>query len=303
VRRWLFVFIALGMIAGGWLAFDWLRLAGIRTLMMTSADPGVIGLVASGSMEPVEVSLGTTLQVRTTRDANGRPLSQEQMQREHRITFRLPAGYVTRVGKAREDKYPWIVGFTVWSDSFEPYTPDLIRSQEDRVRRGVPRNAPSRPDDLLAQRMRNTGEQPREFEVTSAYGIDPQERQWILRLTGAKTAENKPCERAYDPALDMTRVTVPAGVAHYGSCLYGQGQNGVNYLKTASDGSTKFIVTCDASGIKRDGQLNQPDRCRLLTYYRNWPLSVWVRHSELLSLDALIARIITFLDAYVLSDV
>src|SRR3569623_1459050 len=55
-----------------------------------------------------------------------------------------------------------IGGFSVWSNSFEPFMVDVAHSQEDRVRRGVPRNAPSRDDDLLQEKMRDTGQTARE---------------------------------------------------------------------------------------------------------------------------------------------
>ena len=224
--------------AGAGILGDKMRAA----LMLTTADPGIIGTVQSASLEPVEVVVGTQFEAAATHDELGNRINQKAaVERDHWIKFRLPAAAITAVGKAREDKYPWRIGFSVWSNSFEPFMIDLVRSQEDRVRRGVPRNAPSRDDDLLQQKMRETGEIVREFELTGTYRPEDYERQRVLRGIGLKEGNPspKPCDRDTDPETGMLRVTVPRGVSHYRSCLSGKGENGVNYARLREDGTVQ----------------------------------------------------------------
>ena len=275
------------------------------TLMLTTADPGVIGMVQSASLEPVEVVVGTQFEAAATHDPLGnRILQKAAVERERWIKFRLPAAYISMIGKAREDKYPWRIGFSVWSNSFEPFTIDMVRSQEDRVRRGIPRNAPSRDDDLLQQKMRETGQTNREFDLSGTYRPEDYERQRVLRAIGLKEGDPspKPCDRGIDPDTGMMRVTVPRGVSHYQSCLSGKGENGVNYARLREDGTVQYVVECDASGIGRDGVPRQPGRCRLLGYFRVWPLVIWVEHANRQSFDAIHDRVVAFLAAHVVEE-
>src|SRR6476619_846813 len=83
------------------------------TLMLTTADPGVIGTVQSASLEPVEVVVGTQFEAAATHDALvNRILQKPAVERDHWIRFRLPATYISMIGKAREDRYPWRIGFS-----------------------------------------------------------------------------------------------------------------------------------------------------------------------------------------------
>ena len=275
------------------------------TLMLTTADPGVIGTVQSASLEPVDVVVGTQFEAAASHDPLGnRILQKAATERDRWIKFRLPAAYITAIGKAREDKYPWRIGFSVWSSSFEPFMIDLVRSQEDRVRRGVPRNAPTREDDLLQQKMRETGEIAREFELTGTYQPEDYERQRVLRAIGLKEDDPnpKPCDRDVDPETGMRRVTVPHGGSHYKSCLSGKGENGVNYARMREDGTVRYIVECDASGIGRDGKPRLPQRCRMLGYFRVWPLVIWVEHANRASFDTIHDRVLGFLADHVVDE-
>jgi len=192
----------------------------------------------------------------------------------------------------------------VWSNSFEPFMVDVAHSQEDRVRRGVPRNAPSRDDDLLQEKMRDTGQTAREFELSGTYRPEDYERQRVLRAIGLKEGDPspKPCERDTDAETGMLRVTVPRGVSHYQSCLWGKGENGVNYARQREDGTLQYIVECDASGIGRDGVPRQPGRCRLLGYFGVWPLSIWVEHADRARFDAIHDRVAAFLTEHVADE-
>ena len=274
-------------------------------LMLTTADPGIIGSVQSGSLEPVEVVVGTQFEIAASHDPLGNRIPQKAaIERDHWIKFRLPAAYINAIGKDREERYPWRIGFSVWSNSFEPFMFDLVRSQEDRVRRGVPRNAPSRDDDLLQQKMRETRQTAREFELTGNYRPEDHERQRVLRAIGLKEGDPspKPCDRDVDPETGMLRVTVPHGVSHYQSCLSGKGEYGVNYARTREDGTVQYIVECDASGIGRDGKPRQPQRCRLLGYFRVWPLVIWVEHADRASFGAILDRVVGFLADHVVDE-
>jgi hypothetical protein len=274
-------------------------------LMLTTADPGLIGTMQTASLQPVEVVVGTQFEASASHDALGRRIQQKfPTAREHWIQFRLPAAYVTGTGKAREDKYPWRVAFSAWSDSFEPFMLDLARSQDDRVRRGVARNAPVRDDDLLQLKMRATGETARDFELTGTYRPEDYERQRVLRAIGLKEGmpTPKPCDRDIDTETGMQRVTVPRGVNPYESCLSGKGENGVNYARVRNDGTIKFVVECDASGIGRDGTPRQPHRCRMLGHFRVWPLVIWVEHAERTRFDAIHDRVLNFLTGHLVDE-
>jgi hypothetical protein len=275
------------------------------TLMLTTADPGLIGTVQSASLEPVDVVVGTQFETPASHDNLGNRINQKPVTaRDRWVKLRLPAAYVTAVGRARGDKYSWRLGFSVWSDSFAPFMIDLLRSQEDRVRRGVARNAPAREDDLLQQKMRATGETAREFELTGTYRPEDYERQRVLRAIGLKEGDPspKPCDRDTDPETGMLRVTVPHGVSDYESCLWGKGENGVNYARLRDDRTIQYVVECDASGIDRDGIPRQPQRCRLLGYFHVWPLAIWVEHADRARFNAIHDRVVAFLTDHIVEE-
>lgn len=287
MRRSLLVVIATAALAvTGWLALGFFGDKLRRLLMLTTADPEIIGGVAPTSiLTPVDVTLGSTWETAPKRDAVGRAIGEHVVQRDRTIVFRLPAAYVSGIGKARKDKYPWRVEFTVWSDTFEPFGPDRLG-----------------PRVTVEEKMRQRNAGPREIELTAVYTIEADERQRMLRYHGLRDTDPKPCDRTYDPEIAMTRVTVPSGIKDGDSCLFAKGENGVNYVKRHDDGSIKFIVTCDASGLDRARQPNRPSRCQLRGYFRGRPLFVWVKHSEIRIFDTIYERVTAFLSAHAVGE-
>ncbi len=152
--RYLIGFIAL-LAVGGW-SVDWIQQGVRRALSLTTAEPGLIGMVASASMEHVEVGVGTTFEKAITgRDKEARAIV-TAVSRDHRIVFSVPAAFVSMRGKAAGDKHPWMVEFSVWHQTFEPFMRDVVLDRENRQRRDIKPNEPQRPDDYLARKLAET---------------------------------------------------------------------------------------------------------------------------------------------------
>jgi hypothetical protein len=100
-----------------------------RAMLMTTADPDVLRLVATASMNPMTVTLHTnrpeTIVVsgpmgeRT--DRTGRIV-------DERVVFKAPAAYFSVLDLKEGPAGPQRVGFSVWSSKFDPARPYLLEA-------------------------------------------------------------------------------------------------------------------------------------------------------------------------------
>lgn len=257
--------LILAIVGGGWLVSDWFQQALMRLLKLTTADPASIGLVASSSMQPIDVTVGSTFQLLAgNRDASGKPVDTETLWEDSSIVFRVPAAYVSAIGKSRDEKFPWLAEFKMWNESFEPFNLDLVAHQEDRKRHGLDPNDPLESEDALAKKRRK--DFALEVQIRSPYTRDPDWRNaWIERKAfGIRTPQ--PCERTYDADLDMVRIKGAPDIKPRANCLGSDRADAVNYLKKNTDGSSKFFVEC------RGGR----SRCYIQGFMEGWTLRIYV---------------------------
>jgi hypothetical protein len=272
-----------------------------RVLMLTTADPDVLGLVASASLEPITVTLRTRRPATSTDGVQvvpGKPTSQVI---ERKIAFKAPAAYFSVLDLKEGPTGPQRVGFSVWSGSFEPFQPDVIREREARVAAQKPGadKRPTRPEQReIARRMRATGEYELKFEVTNIFRPLLTERQRVLRSLVERYPE-RPCNRELLPDIGLERLTIPDSVRPGESCLAAPQveRNRVHYRKANPDGTVVFIVICRGGGVNRSGQRVLAARCQMQSYFRSWPLFAWVDSSRPELFSPTFERINTFLSS------
>lgn len=270
-----------------------------RVLMLTTADPDVLGLVASTSMEPVTITLHTR---RPATNADGvqvtpgKPTSQVV---ERKIAFKAPAAYFSVLDLKEGPAGGQRVGFSVWSGTFEPFQPDVIREREARVaaQKSGADKSPTRPEQReIARRMRATGEYELKFEVTNIFRPLLTERQRVLRSLVERYPE-RPCNRELLPDIGLERLTIPDSVRPGESCLAAPQveRNRVHYRNTNEDGTINFIAICGGGGVNRSGQPVLSKRCAMQGYFRSWPLFALVDSSRPELFNSTFQRITSFL--------
>lgn len=129
------VIIALGIVAVVAIvvaAVDPVRKAVFRTLMLTTADPSVLGLVGTTSMEPLTISLHTK---RPEKEMRGNSEYVTGRTIDRKITFTAPTAYYSVLDLKEGPAGPQRVGFSVWSKSFDPAQPDRMEAEAMRRRK------------------------------------------------------------------------------------------------------------------------------------------------------------------------
>ena len=261
------VIVGLIATAGGLLLFGQLPTLVKRVFLNTTADPDVLGQVATTSMDPIEVALHTyrreIVRVKGPMgerdDYTGRTINKK-------IVFKAPAAYFSILDLKEGPGGPQRVGFSVWSEKFDPARPYLVEALRDRKP-----FAKSDPDNPTAgeKRVRETGEYVIDFQLSN-YTLTESNRQLGLERM-ARGDDRYPCNREADPSLMMEVISVPDGVPATRSCLGGTSVNAKVYVKRSEEGAIKFVTECSGTRKRR------PGICRLYGDYRLWPLYVWVQ--------------------------
>ena len=264
------VIIGLIATAGGLLLFGELPTLVKRVFLNTTADPDVLGQVATTSMEPIEVALHTyRREVATITGPMGERDDYTGRTINKKIVFKAPAAYFSILDLKEGPGGPQRVGFSVWSEKFDPARPYLVEAL-----RGRRPFATSDPDNPTAgeKRIRETGEYVIDFQLSN-YTLTDSDRQSALERM-ARGDDRYLCDREADPSLMMEVISVPDGVSPTRSCLGGTGGNARVYVKRSEDGVIKFVANCSGNGPK-----GHPIRglCRLHGDYRLWPIFVWVQ--------------------------
>ena len=273
-------FVVIGVLLAGLFSLSSLQGAVRRVLMLTTADPDALGLVASASMEPITVTLHTRRPAGSADIEQATPGAPEPKVIDRRITFKAPAAYFNILDLKEGPTGPQRVGFSVWSGTFEPFQPDVIREREARVaaqKPGADKRAARPENGKIAQRIRATGEHELKFEVTNIFRPPLAERQRVLRSL-VERHPDRPCNRELLPDIGLERLSVPDDVRPRESCLAAPQveRNRVHYRKVNSDGTIGLIVVCHGGGVNRSGQRVLARRCLMQSHFRSWPLFVWV---------------------------
>ena len=291
------------VLAAAWLFSSWLQTGVRRLLLLTSADPGTLGLVASGSLKSVKVGL------RTTRERLSPAEVDHLNHRSHnvvdqRLSFTLPAAYVTVVDLNQGPGGPQRLGFTFWSVTLDPSMPDHL----EYSRHCGTASEAACPENPF-KRRREAAEVEVRVEVTNSIGTDA-DRRWMIaarsgldRRGGYKP--DRPCDVGYDPVHDLVTLDKPADVQRYhDACDFGSegtlrhdGLRAVprNFAKRDADGGLRYSVRCDAfSPIREAGSL-----CELQGYFGVWPFFMWVHPSRIGEWDDLYTRVTRFLVQHV----
>ena len=264
-RRWLYTMIAVAVLGGGYAAVGPMQKLGRQTLMLTSADPDVLGWVRSGSMEPVTLTLRTDRFVDGAAFAAGTPA-------DHRISFRVPAAAVNKIYLKEGPSGPQSIGFEIWSRTLDPVAPDRIADSE-KCRIGKPCHA--EPQDRGSQRERE-GERPLQIEISN--GAHGEARRRFMLESRAGMRSSKPCTIADDTRLGMLVVETPEGMRPGDACSF-TGNPGIrtrdgksfppkNFIKRAPDGTPLYTVLCHRFSSDPE-ELNEIG-CRLETHFGVW---------------------------------
>jgi hypothetical protein len=273
-----------------------------RVLMLTTADPNILGLVTSASMEPITVTLHTRRPATSADGVQvipGKPTTQIV---ERKMTFKAPAAYFSVLDLKEGPAGPQRVGFSVWSGTFEPFQPDRLRELQARhelQKSGTDKSAVLAVENsAIRRRMRETGEYELHFEVTNIFRPLLSERQRVLR-NQVERHPDRPCNRELLPDFGLERLSIPDSVRPRESCLAApQGErNRVHYRHTNPDGTISFIVICRGGGVNRSGQPVLAARCQMRGYFRSWPLVAWVDSSRPELFTPTFEQINTFLNS------
>lgn len=268
--------------------------------MMTTADPNVLGLVGTSSMEPFTVAVHTRRTARA--DDFDPPLRDHPKDQftEHKVTFRAPAAYYSMLDLKEGPAGPTGVEFSVWNDSFEPYQPDYLRylqmAHERRQKGSGSETNREWNTRVSPEKLRGTGEHRVSFIVTNAFRPAQRERQRALRIS-SEPKPDQPCDREFIAETGLRRLSVPDGVSPGESCVTAPAlePNRTHYQRTRSDGSLEFIVIC-RGGKDENGEFRLNVNCQLQGYFRHFPVLAQVRSNRPDLFVPTYEKIMSFLD-------
>lgn len=269
------------MIATGVLAIGGLRKSFLRTIMFTTADPDVLGEVASTSMEPKTVVLQVKGEELITTDGGQQP-SGRWLDRS--LTVTAPAAYFSKISVKGGPTGPQHFALSVWSRTFDPAQPDVIEWERTRRMRSS--------GDTIATRYQRRVEEADEYvlEFTVVNGglwNSHESRQRTIRFHAQGDAK-RPCEKGYDSGLKMVTYSAPRDlVAGTSSCLGATHHNAVSFSQLDESGDLKFAVRCSGTG-PQGTPIDHSDRpsnsafrnrmCRMHSFYKSWPFQALVMY-------------------------
>lgn len=269
-----------------------------RTFLLTTADPSVLGLVASNSMTPVTLTMQATHELLEESDRDYRG-DHRYNDVDHRLSFTLPAAYVTVIDL--QDRGSQRLGFTLWSQSLDPVTPDALEEYR------VCEPALFCPNGPVSKRLA-AGEEGLRIEVTTVIGTETRRQRVLKSVSGldrkGTDLEGRPCAIGYDPKNDLITLDAPPGRLHRESCnfmastyVYRGTVQAVprHFAKRNPDGSLRYAVKC--SGVSSDPRADT--MCELQGYFGIWPLFMWVRPSRIDEWDEYYRRVSEFLARHV----
>jgi hypothetical protein len=299
-------FIVLALVAGiaslialGVFAREEIRKAFFRTILFTTADPDVLGEVASTSMEPITVKLEVK-RPELILTPGGQRESGRKWDRS--LTITAPAAYFYQISLKDGPAGPQHASISVWSKQFDPAQPNVIE-WEQAFRE---RSRPDQPSTKYAyeRRIAETGEYELRFQVINNVRRSAEERQYFLK-GNAEGDQRQPCEKGFDSELQMVTFGAPEG-QKVGErwCLLGNDFNATNYMKLNDDGSIKFVVNCGGTG-PRGTPIDRSDQphnramhgkmCWMISFFGSWPLRALVPYRHRGDWADAFARIQTFL--------
>lgn len=291
-RKWRYILVAIAIIGCAALAAGWLGTNFRRTLMLTTADPDALGLVSSDSMQPV------TLTLESDRFADA-PHQRIKAPTTQRISFRIPAAYVTVIDLQEGRSGSQRIAFEVWSRTFDPIALDRIADSK-KCRVGVPCHPES--GDRVARR-RQAGETSVYIQLSNSAGTEARRSRALANVDSIKGS--KPCKVADDAELGMTVAEAPGGVRPGDACDFignpairtrdGKSFPPRSFIKRRSDG-TGYLVRCQNFTSEPEEQAEI--RCRLYLYFGAWPVSVPFFGIAPKDWDDLFERVQNFLTQY-----
>lgn len=269
---------------------------------MRNADKwGALGLVASESRKPVTLGMHATREHFATKEVdylNNRRWNVI----DQRITFTLPAAYVTVIDLKEGPELPQRLEFELWSRSFDPVMPDRLQARRecrsDHCRTGA------------FFKRREGGEDDIRVEVNSDIGT-PAQKAFALDLMAGlvRTGSNTklPCVIGYDKALDLVTIDRPSDFPPNGqACNFSGGavqtRDGVwrvprHFAKRNLDGSLRYIVRCN--GFSNENRFRT--LCTMHGYFGIWRLNIWVPPNRIAEWNDLYNRVTEFLNQHVVS--
>lgn len=286
------------VVASGLIFADALQTGVRRVLFLTRADPGTLGLVASVSAEPVDLSL-VAQPVATGERTGGRAGSPTAPT----LAIRVPAAFVSVIDLKDGAAGGQRLGFSVWRRGFQPFQPDLLAFRTRRQAKGFSPDAAisDAEDDPYLERLR-AGDDELRFEVGNRVAPDAAERDRILlKLTraDARGADGEPCAVETEERAGLL-VIRPTAVPSARSCfLDAAARNEENALKRGADGRPVFGVLCPGDGPR--GQPGPP-RCQMMSFFGQWPLLVWVSRDRPEEWAGLLEQASAFLARHVVTN-
>jgi hypothetical protein len=315
--KWL-ALILVATLGTGYLFSDWFRGKMLGALVGTTTDPRSLGMVQSGSLQPIEVGLHTQVYRDKSGswhgilsygqppwlDAGGQGKTPEGGLVDTYLRFRVPAAALDFL---RGDQTPLrsiAVGFKLWSETMEPVAYDLVRE----LQKCPPGTIHCHPANDLFKDRAAKGEYALQFELGANVIQNRQEIERVLLLrTGLLPAYNprkRPCETYDDLALGMTVTKVPEGVNPGEACEFfhpgmrgssGQPNPGSRlFLKRYPDGRPKFSVKCGSYDTNPDAPY--PGLCDLGGLYGHWPIFVRVIGKQAEKWDETFDRVVKYLE-------
>jgi hypothetical protein len=314
-----FALIAVATLGAVYLFSGLFRGTMLGALVGTTTDPRSLGLVQSGSLQPIEVGLHT--QVYRDKSGSwhgilsyGQPpwLEGDSWPKktppgglvDTYLRFRVPAASLDFLRGYGVPLRSESVGFKLWSETMEPVAYDLMRELAKCPR--VPaRCEPA--NDLFKERAAR-GEYALRFSlsahVTQNKATIERNRLLIAGLHPEYNTLKRPCETYDDLELGMTVTTVPEGVNPGKACEFdhpgmrgssGQPNPGSRlFLKRYPDERPKFSVKCGSYNPDPNAPIN--GYCNLSGMYGHWLMFIDVENRQAEKWDAAFDRAVKFLD-------
>jgi hypothetical protein len=317
--RWL-ALIVVATLGTAYLFSDWFRGKMLGALVGTTTDPRSLGMVQSGSLQPIEVGLHTQVYRDKSGswhgilsygqppwlDASGWGRAPKGGLVDTYLRFRVPAAALDFL---RGDQTPLrsiAVGFKLWSETMEPVAYDMVRE----LQKCAPRSVYCEPASDLVKERAAKGEYALQFELGANVTQNRARIERNMLLTaGLHPDYNKrkrPCETYEDLDLGVTVTKVPDGINPGEACdFFHPGMRGSSgqpnpgsrlFLKRYPDGRPKFSVKCGS--YDTDPKAPWPGFCDLSSMYGHWLMFFRVEGRRAEKWDATYDRVVKYLDQH-----
>lgn len=269
-----------------------------KAVLLTTADPTSLGLVAFDSHERINLTLSGII---SDQDKSRTYSSKSsQYNRNYEISFAIPASYVTIIDQANGPRGFQRIGFEFWSQTFEPVSPDR---QDARRKCGYDRCKEG--NFYLKTTNSNINLQ---VIVTNSVGFEDFHQKSLGRFSGIDLDNTyysgRTCNVRYDSNLGLITIDAYDNESHSKSCNFirnsykladGTTVRPRNFAKRKPDGSLSYAVKCEAYSDKA----LEPSLCIVQSHIGIWPIIYRVHRSSMDHWDYLHSRVQKFLAKHI----